>query len=207
MFTRFLLSVALVIPARAVIIDRTAVVVDRVPILDSEIARDIRITAFLNQEQPDFSDASRKKAASRLIDQQLIRRQVSRGGYTVASHAETNQFLVQIRHDRFSSDAQFKQVLAQYDITDDELRDRLSWELTVLRFIDTMFRPQVVVADQEVQQYYDAHRAQFDSKPLDAVRSAIVETVTGEKVNTLLNDWLEQGRKSARIEYLEKSLA
>jgi hypothetical protein len=207
MFTRFLLSVALVIPARAVIIDRTAVVVDRVPILDSEIARDIRITAFLNQEQPDFSDASRKKAASRLIDQQLIRRQVSRGGYPVASQAETNQFLAQIRHDRFSSDAQFKQVLAQYDITDDELRDRLSWQLTVLRFIDTMFRPQVVVSDQEVQQYYDAHRAQFDSKPLDAVRSAIVEPVTGEKVNTLLNDWLEQGRKSARIEYLEKSLA
>jgi peptidyl-prolyl cis-trans isomerase SurA len=206
MLSRFLLSIALVIPAHAVIIDRIAVVVDRAPILDSEIARDIRLTAFLNQEQPDSSEASRKKAASRLIDQQMIRRQVRLGGYPVASQAETNQFLAQIRRDRFPADAQFKQALARYDITEDELRDRLSWELTVLRFIDTMFRPQVVVSDQEVQQYYAAHRAQFDSRPLDAVRSAIVETVTGEKVNTLLNEWLEQGRKSTRIEYLEKPL-
>ena len=207
MRSRYLPLLVFLVSASAVVIDRTAVVVDRVPILDSDITREIRITAFLNQEVADFSEGPRKQAASRLIDQQLIRQQIRLGGYAIASKSETDQLLAEVKHEHFGAETQFEAALTRYGITDLELRDHLSWELTVLRFIDTMFRPQVVVSDHDVEEYYAANRSRFDSKSLAQVRPAIVETMTGQKINTLFDSWLAQTRKSARIVYLEKSLA
>lgn len=207
MLWRSLLQFVLLIPASAVVIDRIAIVVERVPILESDIDREIRVTAFLNQEPVDFGIAFRKKAASRLIDQELIRRQVRLGSYPIASRADTDQLLESVEHERFPDSAELSQALGKYGITNAELRDRLSWELTVLRFIDMMFRPQVVVSDAEIQHYYELHSAQFHSEPLSSVRAAITETITGERVNQLLTDWLDENRKSTRIVYLDKSLA
>src|SRR5450631_1980241 len=66
----FLLIVAAV--GRAEIIDRIAVVVGSRVITESEIVREIRLTAFLNQEPLDFSAASKRKVADRLVEQRLI---------------------------------------------------------------------------------------------------------------------------------------
>jgi len=207
MLFRILIAICSVTAARAVIIDRTAIVVDRKPILDSDIDRDIRITAFLNNERPNLTLASRKAAASRLIDQEIIRQQIRTGGYAVATREETDQLLAQIRHDRFPTPTQFTSALAQYRITEAELRDRLSWQQTVLRFIDSRFRPQATVSDDDVTRYYQSNSARFDAKPIAAVRSEIVETITAERINKLFENWLDQTRKSVRIDYLEKSLA
>jgi hypothetical protein len=204
MWLRLFIAMSILPVARAVLIDRTAIVVGRVPILDSEIDRDVRITAFLNHQAPDFGLPSRKQAASRLIDQELIRQQIRLGSFPIASHQETDKLLEQIEHDR---GAQFKPSLEQYGITRTELRDRLSWQLTVLRFIDTMFRPQVIVSDPDIEKYYESHRTQFGSQPLSAARPVIEDTISGERINGLFDNWLEQSRKSARIVYLEKSLA
>src|SRR5438046_1912632 len=58
---------------RAEIIDRVAVVVGNSVITESEILREIRLTAFLNGEPLDFSPASKRKTAERLVEQRLIR--------------------------------------------------------------------------------------------------------------------------------------
>lgn len=191
----------------AAIIDRTAVIVGRQAILDSDIDRDIRMTGFLNAEHLDFSPASRKRSASRLIDQELIRQQIRTGNYPVAPQTSARALLDTMIKDRFGNDpAAFHRALAQYGITESALEDRLTWQLTVLRFIDIRFRPSVVVSDQEIEQYYNAHRAQIKTS-LEAARPQILEEITGERVNDLLDEWLRQTRAQTRIEYLEKSLA
>jgi hypothetical protein len=188
------------------IIDRTAIVVGRYVILDSDIERDIRVTAFLNRERADFSAAARKQAASRLIDQELIREQIRTGNYPVAKQAEARQLLDRICQDRFAGDTSaFHRALAADGITENELEDRLLWQLTVLRFIDIRFRPQVVVSDEEVEQYYNAHRSEIKVS-LEAARPQIVEAITGERVNDLLDQWLRRTRAETHIEYLEKAL-
>ena len=200
----------LLIPFAAVlsfgaIVDRIAVVVGKHPVLDSAINRDIRVTSFLNQEPADFSDSSRKKAASRLIDQELIREQIRSGSYPVAAASEANELLAELRKDKFPSDAQYRRALLQAGLTEEELKDRLLWQMTVLRFIDARFRPAVVVSDQEVQSYYAAHRATVKGD-LDDARQSIIDQISAEGVNRLLEDWLQEERKQTRIEYLEKSL-
>lgn len=206
MLSVLLFCISIAAAADEVVIDRIAVVVGRTPILDSEISRDIRVTAFLNEEVPDFSLAARRKAASRLIDQELIRQQIRLGGYPMVSPSETGQLLAGLNQ-RFGGESRFRRTLLQYRIDTAELRERLSWQLTVLRFIDTTFRPQVTVSDPEIQNYYDAHRTNLGAEPLGAVRTTIVDTITGERANRLFEQWLEQSRKAAHIVYLEKSLA
>ncbi len=185
----------------AAIIDRIAIVVDKSPILASAIDRDIRVTSFLNHERPDFSVASRKRAASRLIDQELIRTEIRSGDYPVAPQSEGTELLAQIRKAR----PDYRDALARLGITEDELKDRLLWQMTVLRFIDTRFRPGTTATDEQVVQYYNAHRRDF-KETLDQARSKITEELTGQQVNSMLDQWLAQKRKETRIEYLENAL-
>jgi parvulin-like peptidyl-prolyl isomerase len=206
MLRRLFFYIALSPLATAVIIDRTAIVVDRTPILDSEIDRDIRITAFLNEEPAVITEASRKQAASRLIDQQLIRQAIRVGEYPLATRADTDRLFRDIES-RYGSAAELNEALRKYGITNAELRERLFWQLTVLLFIDTMFRPQVVVSEADIEHYYKSHSVQFEKQPFASVKPVITETITVERVNQLLNSWLDQSRKSAHIVYLEKSLA
>jgi len=185
----------------AAIIDRVAIVVDNHPILDSAINRDIRITSFLNRAKPDLTHASRKQAASRLIDQELIRAEIRTGDYPVAPDHEAAGLLAQIKKDRLD----YGQALLRAGITEDELNDRLLWQMTVLRFIDTRFRPGVNVTSEEIAQYFNAHRAQFPGT-LEEAGAKVGDFLTGEQVNQALDEWLRQKRQETRIDYLEKTL-
>jgi peptidyl-prolyl cis-trans isomerase SurA len=199
---RGVISVALIQAISfAAIIDRVAIVVDNHPILDSAIDRDIRITGFLNRAALEFSPASRKAAANRLIDQELIRAEIRTGDYPVAPESEAAQLLAQIKKER----PDYRQSLSRLGITEEELKDRLLWQMTVLRFIDARFRPGVAVTDQEITAYYNSHRAQFPGTIAQA-RTKISDLLTGEQVNAALDEWLDQKRKETRLEYLEKPL-
>ncbi len=209
---RFIFLIALAYPpAWGTIIDRTAIVVGTHVIKDSDIDREIRITSFLNNAQPDFSPSARKQAASRLIDQELIREQIRSGKYPVATESEVENLLSQIKKDRFANDAEYRQALRRYGITEADLKERLSWQLTVLRFIDMRFRPAVVVSDEDIQQFYNAHRAELQrehpgAKGIDELKPEIEQMFVGERINKLLDEWLADSRKQVRIEYLEKTL-
>ena len=91
-----LLMAASALVQGAVVIDRIAIIAGNSIIKDSDIERDIRITGFLNHDALQFSDATRKEAASRLIDQSLIRREIQVSQHPYASDQNVNQFLDQI---------------------------------------------------------------------------------------------------------------
>jgi uncharacterized protein YqeY len=190
--------------ANAVIIDRMAVVVGTRVIKDSDIERDIRLTDFLNGDKLDLSSAARRKAAQRLIDQALIRQEVDTGRYTAPSADEIQSFLKQVRSHRDS--------LQSYGITQQELDSQVRWQITVLHFIEQRFRPAVLVSDQEIQDHYRAHTAEFrDAKtgkipPVDDVRDQIQDILAGPKVTKEFEDWLDRTRKRTTIEYREASL-
>jgi hypothetical protein len=197
--------------ARAVIVDRIAVIAGRGIVKDSDIRLDLGITSFLNNEPVSFSAASRKKSASRLIDQLIIRSEVETGDYPSGSTAEAQALLDDIQK-RYPTEAALKKVLTSLGIDEAELKARLTWQLRVLRFIDARFRPAAFISDEEVEKYYAAHKQQLESanrgKPatLDALRPQIEDTLAGERVNQLLDDWLSQRRQETKIIYLEPAL-
>lgn len=199
-------------PPGTVVLDRIAVVVGRRVIKSSDIDRDLRLTAFLNHAALVTDTAAKKKAADRLIDQQIIRQEVATGQYPRATDADANSLLNKIRAERFaSSDTRMRADLSRYGITEDELRDQLRWQLTVLKFIDERFQPGVLITDAEVQKYYDEHLADLKRQDpknysLTAVEPKIRQLLESEQTTREFENWLDQARKRALIQYHEEAL-
>jgi hypothetical protein len=207
----FLWLVALQAPA-TVVLDRIAVVVGKLAIKSSDIDRDLRVIAFLNREPVSFTAEAKRKAAERLIDQQIIRQEIATGDYPRASDKDAASLLKEIQVSRFSgSDDRLRIELRHYGLTEAQLQDRLLWQLTVLRFINERFLPGVMVSDDEVQKYYDEHLADLKRKyPRDnsfkTLEPQIRETLEGEQTNKQFEAWLEEARKDVVIEYHEEAL-
>ena len=207
----FLWLVALQAPA-TVVLDRIAVVVGKLAIKSSDIDRDLRVTAFLNREPISFTAEAKRKAAERLVDQQIIRQEIATGDYPRASDKDAASLLKEIRVSRFSgSDDRLRVELTHYGLTEAQLQDRLLWQLTVLRFINERFLPGVMVSDDEVRKYYDEHLADLKRKyPRDnsfkTLEPQIRETLEGEQTNKQFEAWLEEARKDVVIEYHQEAL-
>ena len=207
-----LLIFVLCLSLDATIFDRIAIVVNSQVIKDSDIERDLRVVDFLNRDKLAIDPATRKTAANRLIDQVLIRREIQVGEYQTPSQSEADKLFQQIDKDRFANRAALVKALASYGLTEDQLKQYLLWQLTVLRFVDQRFRPAVLVTDQEIEQYYNEHRSQFQKggsaqrQSLDEARGEIQQTISGDRMNKLFYAWLAARRKSANVQYKEEAL-
>ncbi len=190
---------------RAEIVDRIAVIVNKRVVKDSDIDFDLRATAFLNATPLVINDKARGEAAQRLIDQAIIRDALSRGEYETAPVSQSVAMLDDIKTSRFNNDIAYRSALKNYGITEEDLKEKLFFQMTVLHFIDLRFRPGVLVTDDEIKSYYDAHRQQYRGT-LDESRGSIQETVAADRVNQLLFDWLERRRKAVKIVYREEAL-
>lgn len=193
------------VAAEAVVVDRIAVVAGNRAIKDSDVERDIRVVSFLNKERPDFSAAGRKQAAQRLIDQTLIRRDIELARYAEADPKEVEKLFLQVRA-RYGSEEQFQAALRQAGITVAELRSALTWQVTVLRFIEQRFRTAATVSDQEARKYFQQHRSEFQNATYAQARPRIETVLRGNEVNQAFFAWLEQTRTTTNIRYLEEEL-
>jgi hypothetical protein len=194
----------------AEMVDRISIIVDGHLIKHSAIIRDIRLTDFLNHDTPAFDAGEQKKAAGRLIDQALIRKELLAGSYTGADATDVDALLQQIKQG-LGSDAAYQRALAAYGISDDELRRHLNWQLSVLRFINVRFATGAQIPDAEVRAYYQQHLAEFRraGKPkldLESLRPDIEQAIAGERVNQQFFTWLNESEKNTPVVYNEEAL-
>ena len=119
--------------------DRIAVAVGTRAIKESQIDRDIRLTAFENGSPLDFSATSKRQSADRLIDQTMIRAELAKGQYPAPSDAEIARVLEKIKQARFHSHAEYEQALKTYGISDADLRAHVSFEIQALHFAEVKF--------------------------------------------------------------------
>jgi peptidyl-prolyl cis-trans isomerase SurA len=201
-----LLTLAGVLPG-AVVLDRMAVVVGNRVIKSSDIDRELRLTEFLNRDEPNLGGDAQHKAAERLIDQAIIKGEIENGAYVPPAPSDADVLLKQLRQDQFQgSDERLQAALSHYGIGEDQLRSHLLWQVTVLRFIDQRFRPGVLVTDEETRSYYDQHleglkRAYLQNNTFEVLAPKIRTSLEGERVNQDFVEWLEQERKRTHIEY------
>jgi peptidyl-prolyl cis-trans isomerase SurA len=194
-----------------VVIDRVAVIVGKHVIKLSDIDLDLRVTEFLNRQPLDVSADARRKSAERLIEQSIIRGEIATGGYRRASDSDAGALLANLRRDRFhGSDAQMRAALSRYALTEFQLESHFLWQLTVLRFIDQRFRPGVLVSDDEVRAYYDAHLAELreenpQNSSFDALAPRIRGSLEGEQINQNFAEAMDAARKGSHVRYLQEA--
>jgi hypothetical protein len=194
--------------SRAEVIDRIAVTLDNQVITESEILREIRLTAFLNGDALDFSADAKRKAADRLVEQKLIRKEIEVGHYVAPAAAEVEPMLKQIQSQRFENLKAYNEAVEKYRVTEDDLKAHLVWQATLLRFIDTRFRPGIQISDIEIHQYFDKELPSLEKQAgrnrrvsLDELRDKIEETLTDERIDKQMDDWLKEARKRTRVDY------
>jgi hypothetical protein len=194
----------------AAIIDRIAIVVNNGIIKDSDIERYIRVTSFLDAAPFSVNSSTRKDAANHLIDQLLIRREISLGGYGSATDQEAEAQLDQLVKQRYRSEQSLDNTLKRYGLDQLQLREQFKWQLTVLRFVDVRFKPAAFVTDEQIQSYYNEHEAalhqQYPGRTAEYLRPDIENILRGEQVNKLFFDWLDDQKKESKIKYLEEGL-
>lgn len=193
------------------IVDRMAVVVGKHVIKASDIDRDLRVTAFLNNQPVQVNADSKRKAAERLIDQQIIHQEIVTSGMRVPSDDEGRMLDEQLQKDRFGgSKIRFAAALQHYGLDESQLRERLSWQMAVLRFIDQRFREGVLITDEDIRAYYDQHIAELrkqypQNNSYETLEPKIRESLEGERVDQNFNQWLEAARRRAKIEYKQEA--
>ena len=186
------------------VVDRVAVTVGNQVITETEILREIALTAFLNDEKPAFTLENKRKAADQLVEQRLVRKEMEMGHYPEASDDQAKDLLEKTAKNVGGEEA-LQRRLAADGLTEDDLAKHLLWQLTLVRFIDSRFRPAIQVSAQDVQDYFRREVAPKE-KPGQAVRLAdvrdqILETLSAQRADQQLDEWLKHAKTTTHIEY------
>jgi hypothetical protein len=189
-----------------------AVAVGNRIITTSQLDREIRVTAFLNGQPPDFSPAARRAAADRLVEQALIRREMETSGYPQPSEADAEPILSQFQKAHFSSPAEYRQALAASGLSEADVSEEVLWQRRLLQFVGERFRAGVRVSEEEIAGYFEqtvrpAAQAAHPGQPatLDEYRAAIEEKLAAPRVDAALDAWLKDVRARTEIVYHEEA--
>lgn len=204
--------VAVVAAAHAEIIDRIAVSVGNAVITTGDVDRAIRVTALLNGSKLDFSPAAKRATAQRLVEQQLVRRELELTRFSMPEASAAVPAFLEFRKTQFQSDQGFQRGLQDAGITEQDLKDELLWQLTLLGFIDVRFRPGVQVTEQDVRDYFEkvvrpTAQAAHPGEPalLEDYRDKIEETLTGNRADQEMDVWIKEARKRTDIVFHEEA--
>ena len=167
-------------PGSAAVVDRVAIVIGKQVVTESEVLDDLRLTEFIDNEPLDLAPAARRAAAEHLVDQELIRRELEMSGYPKDSASEADALLRKFRQSRFHALAEYRAAMRKYGIAEDQLKQRLLWQLSAIRFTDLRFGSQPPAAGSQSAGGTDA----------DA---------SGSSVDRQMDAWLKQARADTKI--------
>jgi hypothetical protein len=198
-------------PLHAEIIDKIAISVGNQVITKAQIDEEVRLTAFLNGSQMNLSDEERKKAADRLIEQTLVKRDMEFSHYPIPPLTDADSALKTLKAN-YHSEALYQQALQKYGITEEALKQHLWWQAALLRFIDYRFRPGILVPETDIQKYYDQEVVKWKQQGIQQIptfedsREKISELLTDQRIDQAIDQWLVDTRKQIAVREHEEKL-
>jgi peptidyl-prolyl cis-trans isomerase SurA len=211
LFNSASLFMLLLSPLHAEIIDKIAISVGNQVITKAQIDEEVRLTAFLNGSQMDFSDEERKKAADRLIEQTLVKRDMEFSHYPIPPLSDADAPLKTLKAN-YRSEALYRQALQKYGITEEALKQHLWWQAALLRFIDYRFRPGILVPETDIRKYYDQELVKWKQQGIQQIpsfedaREKISELLTDQRIDQAIDQWLADTRKQVAVREHDEKL-
>lgn len=156
---------------------------------------------LMSQNGQDLSDVEKVKEQTLdvITEQVLIKQDAKEQGIKVADK-EVEAQLEKIKSEKPD---QFKQVLKQYQLTEDAYKNQLTFELTLQKYMDQEIEV-AEATDKEVQTYYDKLKEQGQGgqevPELDAVKDQIKTAIVQQKQQVALSKKVETLKKDAEIE-------
>ena len=194
------------------IIDRIALTIGDRVITESEILQSLRLAAFIDGRQPDFSTASKRAAAEAVVSRVLLIQEMDETRFTVPSMADVITHWNEVIKPRFPTDEAYQAELAKRGITDAEVKQYLQAMIRAVEFMDLRFTRGQQVSSDEIAAYYSKEFRDYWLKarpgepfpPLDEVSQQIEEWIVEAKTDTASEEWLRQTRARANIRYRQE---
>lgn len=195
-----------VLAQSGVMIDRIVATVNRQPLLESEWEDTLRMEAFL-QGRPvsSFNEADRKAALNRLIDRALLSQQMQADYSPSAEEVSARIQEIRAQLKGAETDQGWREMLAQYGLTSDDLSFSISTQLRVMRFVDLRLRPSIRINRNDIDSYYserlvpELKKAGVAPQPVDQLRPKIRELLVQQQMETVLEDWLVNLRSQSEV--------
>lgn len=193
----------------AEVLDRIVATVNGRIILQSDWDSAINYAALIDGSSPEqVSSQERKAALDRLIDQELLREQMRSSEVKRATPQEVDQRILEIRkqYPEAKDNQTWQALLSRYQLTEDELNQRVALQIDLDRLVDLRLRPGISIDESTIESYYNQELLpqlrQLGQKevPLADVTPKIKELLTQEKVNQLLVAWLQNLRSGSDIQ-------
>ena len=188
------------------VLDRIVANVNGNVILQTDWDDEVNYECLMSNRSPqELRQADRNATLSRLIDQELLREQMRGNDFKPATSEDIDKQLEELKQD-FSRDhagKSWKLELANYGLSEAQVKSQVALELNQLRLIDARLRPSVQINPADVENYYREQLLPKSSsaQPLRLQDAApkIREILTQQKIDELLASWLETLRSQAQI--------
>lgn len=195
------------------VLDRVAISAGQQVVTLSAILRQLRLETLASGEPVQDTEANRRRAAARLIDQAIVLREIELSRYTPPSMAEAEAAVERYLKQTGRTRARLLAEISRLGFSEDDFMREMQWRVSVSRFVDYRFAAGVQVADEEVEKYYrDEYIAQYRKlnpgapvPPFDEVRDAALRIVTTRKTNAAMEQWLTRMRESLRVTWFPEA--
>lgn len=191
----------------AEVVDRIVVSVGGEIITEQQVMLSLRSAALLNGEPVKTGDADKKRAAQKMIELVLIRIEMQTSRYPLPIESQLAEALAALKKQRFGGkEEEYQAELKAKQISEIDVKDSLRWQLAILSFIDFRFRPGVQISDEEIKDYYEQdYRPAIVGKAkstYDQMRAEILELLTQQRIDNLLDRWLNESEASTKVRWL-----
>jgi hypothetical protein len=148
-----------------------------------------------------------------MIEQKLIRTELANSRYPLPDPAELAPLIEQFKKEHFQDEDGYRAALAEYGITEEDFRELLLWQRTLLLFIQVRFETGVQLGAGDVEEYFlktvkpaaeAAHPGQLVS--LEDYRDQIERTLTGQRADKEMDIWLREVRRRTNVVVHEEVL-
>ncbi len=191
--------------------DDKMAVVNGTVITRKELNREIkifkdRLAKSGNQISDIQLEAIKPKILESLIEQELLLQESRKKGVTVLPEEVEKQFST-VRN-RYPTKEKFIGAIARIDLTEDELRKKISKVFAINLFVNTQIVDKITVTEEDAKSYYDSHLDIF-KKPAQVKASLILikldlyadkeKTTAAEKKIMIIQEKLEAGEDFAEV--------
>lgn len=208
---RFVAVVLLAAASQAEIIDRVALIVGRQVVTEVELEEEVRVTDLFNQAPCSTYATARQAAADRLVQQELIVREMNLSHYPEPTEADVQKGLDQLR-EAYSNEAGFDLAVKTCGLDEDILKKHIARQISELEFIQYRFRPELGISESDERDYYNQQAASLShqrSSPVptfEESRASIRLALAAKRTDQALTEWLRETRKQVTVIYLGSGL-
>lgn len=162
------------------LIDKVVAVVNDEVITLSELQKEGQpLMQRIREELEGDVQADQMRITQRqILDDMILRRlqlqEAKKLGIAVDETDVTATVEMMKESNGISSDAEFAEVLAQQNFTLKEFKTKVSEEMVVSRLLARKVRTSIVVSEEEITEYYQAHMDEFDQFPSVRLRHILI---------------------------------